>query len=80
MKENIVEEAKKRKPSAGAAGAAESAGGEERDREATSSETLSDLEKSQRVSEKTTADAPPAPAPDGQLDDPRGGSDPAGPM
>ena len=60
-----------------------------RDEEATSSETLSDLEESAKVTGgtggSTTSDAPGSassntPSPDGQFDSERGGGDPAGPM
>lgn len=67
-------------------------GGEQRDREATSDATLSDLEESQKISSgagtatanNDTGRAPVAPSPDGAFDEAQGGSadgrDSGGPM
>ena len=52
-----------------------------RDPEATSSETLSDIEEKEKVADKGDNDSPSgAPSPDGAFDEPRGGRDDAGPM
>ena len=55
---------------------------ENRDADATSSETLSDLEEKEKVSDATDSDRPSStPSPDGAFDEQRGrGGDDAGPM
>ena len=61
----------------------EAAGGApgKRDPEATSSETLSDMEEKENAADTGGNDSPSgAPSPDGAFDEPRGGRDDAGPM
>jgi hypothetical protein len=52
------------------------------DSDATSSETLSDVEEKEKVSDagQEGATTSSAPSPDGVFDEPRGGRDDAGPM
>jgi hypothetical protein len=52
-----------------------------RDSDATSSETLSDIEDKEKVSDANDDNEPSStPSPDGAFDEGRGGSDDAGPM
>lgn len=51
------------------------------DSDATSSETLSEIEEKEKVSDTSDSDRPSSsPSPDGAFDEQRGGSDDAGPM
>jgi hypothetical protein len=57
------------------------ASAENRDSDATSSETLSDLEEKEKVSDTTDTNRPSStPSPDGAFDEQRGGGDDAGLM
>jgi hypothetical protein len=73
-----MQEAKDPKPT-GAAASEEGAG--KKDPEATSRETLSELEEKERVSDQNSeSDTSSAPSPDGAFDEERTGRDDAGPM
>jgi hypothetical protein len=73
-----MQEAKDPKPAGTAAGDRST---ENKDSDATSSETLSDLEEKEQVSDTGSDDSTSSgPSPDGAFDEGRGGGDDAGPM
>jgi hypothetical protein len=77
-----MQEEKDNKTNEGAATQA-GAGGQKPDADATSSETLKDVEEKEKVSDTEHDDEgarSETPSPDGAFDESRGGSDPAGPM